>query len=78
MAATSGGASSRHRYQKLADPAQRMYALIESDDGGILIAKHSGITKLRNGKAEAYPLPAGLQFQPQRLLRHRHGGLWIS
>ena len=32
------------------DPAQRIYALIESDDGGILIAKHSGITKLRNGK----------------------------
>ncbi len=42
------------------DPAQRIYALIESDDGGILIAKHSGITKLRNEKTEAYPLPAGL------------------
>ena len=60
------------------DPAQRIYALIESDDGGILIAKHSGITKLRNGKTEAYPLPAGLQFQPHRLLRDRNGGLWIG
>ena len=60
------------------DPAQRIYALIESDDGGILIAKRSGITKLRNGKAEAYPLPAGLQFQPHRLLRDRNGGLWIG
>ena len=60
------------------DPAQRIYALIESDDGGILIAKHSGITKLRNGKSEAYPLPAGLQFQPHRLLRDRNGGLWIG
>ena len=60
------------------DPAQRIYALIESDDGGILIAKHSGITKLRNGKAEAYPLPNGLPFPPHRLLRDRNGGLWIG
>ena len=43
-----------------------------------MIAKHSGITKLRNGKTEAYPLPAGLQFQPHRLLRDRNGGLWIG
>jgi len=60
------------------DPAQRIYALMESDDGGILIAKHSGITKLRNGKAEAYPLPNGLPFPPHRLLRDRNGGLWIG
>ena len=60
------------------DPAQRIYALIESDDGGILIAKHSGITKLRNGRAEAYPLPDGLPFPPHRLLRDRNGGLWIG
>jgi signal transduction histidine kinase/ligand-binding sensor domain-containing protein len=60
------------------DPAQRIYALAESDDGGILIAKHSGITKLRNGKTEAYPLRAGLQFQPHRLLRDRNGALWVG
>ena len=60
------------------DPAQRIYALAESDDGGILIATHGGVTKLRNGKTEAYPLPAGLQFQPHRLLRDRNGGLWIG
>ena len=60
------------------DPAQRIYALAESDDGGILIAKHSGVTKLLNGKTEAYPLPAGLQFQPHRLLRDRNGALWIG
>src|SRR4051794_1106580 len=60
------------------DPAQRIYALIESDDGGILIAQRSGITKLRNGKTEKYPLPAGLQFKPFRLLRDRDGGLWIG
>jgi ligand-binding sensor domain-containing protein/signal transduction histidine kinase len=62
----------------IADPAHRIYALIESDDGGILIAKHGGMTKLRNGKAEAYPLPAGPQFRPHRLLRDRNGGLWIG
>src|SRR4030095_16144049 len=58
------------------DPAHRIYALIESDDGGVLIATHSGITKLRNGKSEAYPLPAG--FQPHRLLRDRDGGRGIG
>ena len=58
------------------DPAQRIYALLESDDGGLLIAQHTGITKLRNGKFEAYPLPAG--FQAHRLLRDRDGGLWIG
>ena len=58
------------------DPAQRIYALLESDDGGLLVAQHTGITKLRNGKSEAYPLPAG--FQPHRLLRDRDGGLWIG
>ena len=58
------------------DPAQRIYALLESDDGGLLIAQHTGITKLRNGKFEAYPLPAG--FQPHRLLRDHDGGLWIG
>jgi signal transduction histidine kinase/ligand-binding sensor domain-containing protein len=60
------------------DPTQRIYALVESDDGAMLIAKNTGITKLRNGKTEAYPIPAGLQFQPLRLLRDRHGALWIG
>jgi ligand-binding sensor domain-containing protein len=66
------------RLYPMPDPAQRIYALAESDDGGILIAKHSGVTKLRNGKTEAYPLPEGLQFQPHRLLRDRNGGLWMG
>ena len=58
------------------NPAQRIHALLESDDGGLLIAQHTGITKLRNEKFEAYPLPAG--FQPHRLLRDHDGGLWIG
>jgi signal transduction histidine kinase/ligand-binding sensor domain-containing protein len=66
------------RLYPMPDPAQRIYALAESDDGGILIAKHSGVTKLRNGKTEAYPLRTGMQFQPHRLLRDRNGGLWIG
>src|SRR4029450_12969640 len=50
------------------DPARRIYALVESDDGAILIAKTSGITKLeKSGKTEPYPIPPGLQFQPFRL-----------
>jgi signal transduction histidine kinase/ligand-binding sensor domain-containing protein len=66
------------RLYPMPDPAQRIYALAESRDGGILIAKHSGVTKLLNGKTEAYPLPAGLQFQPHRLLGDRNGALWIG
>jgi|RhiMethySRZTD1v2_1073278.scaffolds.fasta_scaffold06011_5 signal transduction histidine kinase/ligand-binding sensor domain-containing protein len=66
------------RLYPMPDPAQRIYALVESDDGGILVATHSGVTKVRNGKTEANPLPAGLQFQPHRLLRDRNRGLWIG
>ena len=56
--------------------AQQIHALLESDDGALLIAQHTGITTLRNEKFEAYPLPAG--FQPHRLLRDHDGGLWIG
>jgi signal transduction histidine kinase/ligand-binding sensor domain-containing protein len=60
------------------DPAYRINALIESDDGSLVIAKSSGITKLTNGNAQPYPLPAGLQFAARRMLRDRDGGLWIG
>jgi PAS domain S-box-containing protein len=60
------------------DPKLRINALIEADSGGLLIAKNSGITQLRDGKAEAYPLPPGLQFRPHSFLRDRNGGLWIG
>jgi len=66
------------RLYPMPEPAQRIYSLVESDDGGILVAKQSGITKLRNGKTEAYPIPTGLEFKPFRLLRDRDGGLWIG
>jgi signal transduction histidine kinase/ligand-binding sensor domain-containing protein len=62
----------------LKDPALEVTALSEGDGGGILVARRSGITLLKEGRAEPYPLPAGLQFAPNRLLRDRHGGLWIG
>ena len=66
------------KFYPMAGPEQRTYALTESEDGGILISRRSGITKLRNGRFERYPFPAGLQFPPYRLLRDRNGGLWIG
>jgi ligand-binding sensor domain-containing protein len=62
----------------LADPAQVMYALTGSDDGGVLIARRNGITKLKHGVIEAYPLADGPEFKPASLLRDRHGRLWIG
>ena len=59
------------------DTTHRINGLIE-DDGALLIAQNSGITRLKNGRAEAYPLPAGLDFKPRNLLRDRDGGLWIG
>ena len=60
------------------DPVHKIYSLTESDDGGILIAKTSGIVKLKDGKVEPYPLPAALNFQPFKLLRDRDGALWVG
>jgi signal transduction histidine kinase/ligand-binding sensor domain-containing protein len=62
----------------LSDPSQVMYALTGSDDGGILVARRNGITKLKDGKIEAYARAAGPEFKPARLLRDHHGGVWIG
>jgi signal transduction histidine kinase/ligand-binding sensor domain-containing protein len=66
------------KFYGIGDAAHPILALVESDDGGILIARHDGIIKLRNGRAEAYSLPAGMNIRPQRLFRDRDGGLWIG
>ena len=66
------------KFYGIGDAAHSILALVESDDGGILIAKHDGIIKLKNGRTEAYPLPAGMNIRPQRLFRDRDGGLWIG
>src|SRR5271165_2923209 len=51
-------------------------ALLEDDNGALLIAMRGGIRQLADGRAEAYPLPAGQE--PTHLLRDRNGGLWIG
>ena len=60
------------------DPDNRINALIESDDGALLVAKKTGFSKLVNGKLEPFPLPPGVEFQPASLLRDRDGALWIG
>jgi ligand-binding sensor domain-containing protein/signal transduction histidine kinase len=64
--------------QRVLDAPLRINSLIEDDDGALLIAQNSGITRLKNGKGEAYPLPDRLDFKPRQLLRDRDGGLWIG
>ena len=39
------------------DPVPEIHALIEGDNGALLIAMRGGIRQLVDGKAEAYPLP---------------------
>jgi signal transduction histidine kinase/ligand-binding sensor domain-containing protein len=50
------------------------------DNGGVLLAgTHEGIRRLVDGKLEPYPLlGAAQQFQAEKLLRDREGGLWIG
>ena len=66
------------KHYALSDPSQVMYALTGSDDGGILVARRNGITKLKDGKIEAYARAAGPEFKPASLLRDHHGGVWIG
>ncbi len=54
-------------------------ALIEGDDGKLLIDVRSGIKQLVQGKSEVFPLPgAGRELRPLRMLRDRDGNLWIG
>jgi signal transduction histidine kinase/streptogramin lyase len=60
------------------DPANPITSLVELEDGAMLVSKRSGLTILRNGKTEAYPLPDRLGFQPGRLFRDHDGALWVG
>ncbi len=63
----------------LSGPASEIHALIEGDNGALLITTRAGIIQLVGGKAAAHPLPGtGPQFNPFWLLRDRNGGLWIG
>jgi Two component regulator propeller len=54
-------------------------ALIEGDDGRLLIDMRSGIKQLVQGKSEVFPLPGvGRELRPLRMLRDRDGNLWIG
>jgi len=54
-------------------------ALIEGEDGGLLITMHSGIKHLVQGKSEVFPFPgAGRDLAPYCMLRDREGTLWIG
>jgi signal transduction histidine kinase/ligand-binding sensor domain-containing protein len=56
-----------------------IFALIDGDDGALLIAANGGMRQIVDGKLEAYSVPgAGQQFKASRLLRDRNGGLWIG
>jgi signal transduction histidine kinase/streptogramin lyase len=53
--------------------------LAEDADGGLLVGMRNGLRKLRNDKLEPYLLPgAAPQFNAQKMLRDRDGGLWIA
>jgi len=63
----------------LSGPASEIHALVEGDNGALLISTRAGIIQLVDGKAAPYPLPdTGPQFNPFWLLRDRNGGLWIG
>ncbi len=53
-------------------------ALIEGDNGALLIAMRGGIRQFIDGKTEAYPLPGAGGQLPNHLLRDSNGGLWIG
>src|SRR6266699_793115 len=67
------------KFYPLPDEPDSIQSFIESDDGTLLVATRGGIMRLVDGKAGAYPLPGSVpQFQTQRFLRDRDGGLWIG
>ena len=64
---------------KLYPMPERVQALMEGDNGALVIAMNSGIRQLVDGKLEAYPLPgAGRRFSANEILKDRDGGLWIG
>jgi ligand-binding sensor domain-containing protein/signal transduction histidine kinase len=64
--------------KRYAMPDPEIRALIEDENGALLIALRSGVTRFVDGEARAYPLPGAGRFKPTHLLRDRNGGLWIG
>ena len=66
-------------FHAIPDESDSIQSFIESDDGTLLIGARDGIMRLVDGKAGAYPLPGPVpEFQTERLLRDRDGGVWIG
>jgi signal transduction histidine kinase/ligand-binding sensor domain-containing protein len=61
-------------------PGGRMQGMVDSDDGGLLIATTGAIMRLADGKAEVVDrCPAAKEgFRFLRMLRDRDGGLWVG
>jgi ligand-binding sensor domain-containing protein/signal transduction histidine kinase len=79
----SGGATGLWRWKpgppKRYPTPEPPNALVEGNNGALVISMPSGIRQLVEGKAEAYSLPGPRrQFMPDKLLRDRNGGLWIG
>jgi len=69
----------RPKLYPVRDSLGQIRALIEGDNGTILIAMSHEIKRLVDGIPGAYPLPAARgQLQPSSLLLDRNGGLWIG
>jgi signal transduction histidine kinase/ligand-binding sensor domain-containing protein len=60
-------------------PDSEPRGLIEGDNGALWIAMRGGIRRLIHGKVEPYPIPGVTgEYRPNKELRDRNGGLWIS
>lgn len=54
-------------------------ALLDEQDGALLIAGPRGIYRFVNGELKSFPLPSTVdQLRDRELLRDRNGGLWIG
>ena len=67
------------KFYPLSGPADGARGLAEDTDGALLVGRNGGISRFGDSKTEAY-LPQGAphQFQVERTLRDRNGGLWIG
>jgi signal transduction histidine kinase/ligand-binding sensor domain-containing protein len=64
---------------KLYPMPERVQAMVEGDNGALIIATLSGIRQFVEGKPDEYrPLAPALRFTAREIFRDRDGGLWIG
>ncbi|HLX42288.1 MAG TPA: two-component regulator propeller domain-containing protein, partial [Bryobacteraceae bacterium] len=64
---------------KLYPLPDRVLALMDGDNGALVIVMASGVRQFASGQLGGYPLPAtGSRFTARQMLRDRDGGLWIG